>query len=579
MLCRFSAFALFLAPLPAIGGSGPEASLTGLWGCERSFGPQVRGALTISRTEGKWSGSIGGFTEPVRAEKGELFLSLPGERGRFRGRLAAEGKKISGHWIAPRREIDGSVFASPVDLVASGADMWRGRVEPLDDRLSLYLVVRAEADGSLSAFLRNPEQNLGVRLKTAKVSQSGDSVTFAFSGAAVKGRYDEKRRTVSLKFPFSEPEFEFTRRSPGEAAGFYPRTPGADSSVSRRPAAMDDGWPTASLSEAGFDPAAVSALVESILSTKIDSPRAPAIQGLLLARHGKLALEEYFNGFSREEPHDMRSASKTTTSVAVGIAIDKGAKFDVSTPVYSIFSKYGDLAGGEPRKRRITIANLLTMTSGLACDDNDDDSPGNEDVMQNQEKQPDWYRYTLDLPMAREPGEKAVYCSAGINLLGGVISETTGRWLPEWFHDNYAAPLQIATYHMNLMPTGEGYAAGGLRMRPRDFMKMGQLLLSGGSWNGRQVVSRKWIESSLAPRAGLNARGDLGYMWHIDEYRVGDKTYRGYNAGGNGGQLLIVIPELDLVAMITAGNYGDFATWSKFNTELVPRFIIPAAAR
>src|SRR5204863_422987 len=79
-------------------------------------------------------------------------------------------------------------------------------------------------------------------------------------------------------------------------------------------------------------------------------------------------------------------------------------------------------ANDEPRKRRVTVEHLLTMTSGLECDDNDDESAGNEDNMQSQEGQPDWYKYALDLPMVREPGEAGVYCSAGINLLGGAVS-------------------------------------------------------------------------------------------------------------------------------------------------------------
>ena len=575
--CGILALALMLAPLRALATAGPVESLVGRWSCERRFGPEVRGALSISRRAGKWSAAIAGHEAPVGDEKGELVFSLPGGRGSFRGRLSADRGTISGHWIAPRRETDGMTFASPVVLAKSGPDVWRGRVDPLDDRLRLSLVVRRDKDGALTAFVRDPERNAGLRLKTANVTRSADAVTLSFPGVEVKGRLNEKKGSLSIKFPFSESTLELTRAGSAGAGTPGLAAPTASGALSAVPPRTEDGWATASLSEAGLDPAAVSALLEKIRSTPIDSARAPAIQGLLIERHGKLAVEEYFDGFSRDALHDMRSASKTLTSVLVGIAIDRGAKIGLASPVYPFFSKYGDLAGADPRKRRLTVENLLTMTSGFACDDNDDDSPGNEDVMQGQEKERDWYRYALELPMLREPGEKGVYCSAGINLLGGIISETTGRWLPEWFRDNYAAPLEIASYQMNLMPTGEGYAAGGIRMRPRDFLKMGQLLLSGGKWNGRQIVSRSWLESSIEPRSGLNAQGDLGYMWHIDEYRVGEKTYRGYNAGGNGGQLLIVIPELDLAAMITAGNYGDFSTWNRFNTDLVPQFIIPAA--
>ena len=112
----------------------------------------------------------------------------------------------------------------------------------------------------------------------------------------------------------------------------------------------------------------------------------------------------------------------------------------------------------------------MTMTSGYDCDDEDEPSPGNEDTMQSQESQPDWYKYTLDLPMVREPGERAVYCSAGMNLLGGVISHATGEWLPDFFRDNIALPLDFGRYHLQLMPPPNDnlYLGGGSYMRPRD---------------------------------------------------------------------------------------------------------------
>jgi CubicO group peptidase (beta-lactamase class C family) len=112
---------------------------------------------------------------------------------------------------------------------------------------------------------------------------------------------------------------------------------------------------------------------------------------------------------------------------------------------------------------------------------NDDNSPGNEDARQRQTMQPDWYKYTLDLPMVHDPGgDQAVYCSVGMNLLGGIVRHATQTWLPEFFRENVATPLQIKSYYWNLMPNGEGYAGGGLYLRPRDQLKLGQLYLNGG---------------------------------------------------------------------------------------------------
>ncbi len=133
----------------------------------------------------------------------------------------------------------------------------------------------------------------------------------------------------------------------------------------------------------------------------------------------------------------------------------------------------------------------MDMRSGLACDDNDGDSPGGEDRMQGQQAQRDWYKFALDLPMARAPGgDGAVYCSAGINLLGGVVRNPTGRRLTDVFEEWIAGPMQMRGYHLNLMPDDDLDLAGGLRMRPRDMLKLGQLYLDGGIWNRQRLVDQ-----------------------------------------------------------------------------------------
>jgi CubicO group peptidase (beta-lactamase class C family) len=212
------------------------------------------------------------------------------------------------------------------------------------------------------------------------------------------GSYDPRsdRLTLNLgKFG----AVEFTRRTRDPALGFYPATPAADRYVYRPPAHEDDGWETASLQATGIELAPFAALAQRILDTQTDWYTAPYIQGLLIAHHGKLILEEYFYGFYRERSHDLRSASKTITGALVGIALDHGAHFRLDSAAYRLFPEYRQLANPDPRKLKITVQDLLTMNSGLACDDNDDKSPGNEDRMYAQTKEPDFYRYTLDLPM------------------------------------------------------------------------------------------------------------------------------------------------------------------------------------
>jgi len=564
---------------PARAASAEAGALAGVWESDRVFGPEVRGALALSRGPSGWTASIGPFTVAAREENGEISFGLPGDRGAFRGRR--RGAAVEGNWIQPVSVTDGCRYATPVALAKISGDAYRGEVRPLEDRLTLDLVIRRAADGAVTAFIRNPQRNAGLRLGALAVSRSGDTVTLSPpSRPPIVGRAHDGGKWLSFAFPFADGTFDFTRRAADDAFGVVPRIPPAEGAALARPPETRDGWKTSTLAEAGLDPAPIEALVRAILARRADSVRSPSVQSLLIARHGKLALEEYFEGFSREATHDWRSASKSLTSLLAGVAIDHGAKFGPETPVYPLFPGGGALVQKKPRRARITVENLLTMTTGWACDDYDDASPGNEDTMQEQAAQPDWYRFALELPSIAEPGgPRSFYCSAAMNLAGGVIARAAGVRLEDEFHDGLAAPLGISRYHLNLMPDGAPYMAGGARLRPRDFLKFGQLILDGGTWNGRRVVSRDWIDRSVAPHASQSGKDDYGYGWHLGTLAAGGRAYRTIVAGGNGGELLVVVPELDLAVAITGGNYGDFRTWSKFEPEVVGGVVIPAIRR
>ena len=573
---------LVLVSAVAVHAEDLAAKLVGLWGNELSLGPAVSGELTLDGRDG-WLARIGGYQVAVQREKDAVSFVLPGKQGEFCGRLQTDGR-ITGSWIQPATVTGGTRYASPVTLSPIGARLWRGQVEPLQEQFSLYLVIQKAKDGALQAFIRNPERNFGMRRAYA-VSGNAEHLLLDDTqrkGDQVTGSYDPKSDRLTLTLS-SAGALVLTRRDRDSALGYYPWTPAVDHYAYRAPITEDDGWRTASLTDAGLDPKPLVALVQQILDTRTEWYTTPYIQGLLIARHGKLALEEYFYGFDKQRPHDTRSAGKSLAGTLVGIALDHGAKFGLDTPVYSLFPEYKGFANPDPRKQKVKVRDLLSMNSGLACDDNDDHSPGNEDTMQSQDAQPDWYKYTLDLPMAHEPGNgSAVYCTAGVNLLGGVLRHATGTSVLDFFERYYAAPLDIHSYHMNLSPLGDGYLGGGIYMRPRDMLKLGQLYLDGGRWNGRQVVSEAWTRAATERHtyfpASDNAPGHgYGYTWHLFQVTVGGHAYSEYMAQGNGGQLVMVVPELDLAVLITAGNYGNFPTWRKFFEDLMPQFIIPAA--
>jgi CubicO group peptidase (beta-lactamase class C family) len=560
--------------------------LVGLWGTEQSFGPLVRGTLTIDARQSQWRAAIAGFEVSVVRIGDRLNFSLPNGAGEFRGRLDPTSNTINGQWIQPAGVVNNNRYATPVRLVVVNKLVWTGVVVPLDDHVSFYVSIEPEPGGSIAAIIINPEFYL-FRRRTYNVTLNGSDVTFTNPKRPedhFNGTYDKASDHLFLSLLDSYPSLPLSRRDRGDALGFYARTPDTAKYTYTRPIA-GDGWPTASLADVGISEKPIAALIQKILTADpTDNP--VNIDSLLIARHGKLVLEEYFHGFDKERPHDMRSASKTFAPILAGIARDRGFNLSPDTPIYSLFPEDKPFAHWDARKGHVTLKALMTMTSGFACDDNDEASPGNENNMQSQTAQPDWYKYTLDLPMASEPGGKhAVYCSADLNLVGGTVAQATHSWLPDFFERYLARPLQFGTYHLNLMPTGEAYMGGGLYLRPRDELKIGQLYLSGGIWHATRIVSKDWVRQSTTaystfdPQTNYDAPHEYGFGWHINRLHVGDRVFRAYSAGGNGGQIIMVIPDLDLVVSINGESYGEFTKWYRWGLQLVPQYIIPALSQ
>ncbi|HEX8155021.1 MAG TPA: serine hydrolase, partial [Thermoanaerobaculia bacterium] len=502
-------------------------------------------------------------------DKEQLSFDLPGEEGSFRGRL--QNDRIAGHWIQPRSVAAGSRFATPVTLERKQPGRWRGTVTPLDDTVTLYLPIARGADGSYTTFLRNPDRNIGIFARFTRIALEG-SVVKVYSRRRPEqperlitdGQYDAELDRLSIDMHDSGGFFDFHRATPADEARYNARAKGAY--AYRKPAAEDDGWAVASVEEVGISRADVTSFVKMLTESPMDSLNAADIHALLIARHGKLVVEEYFHGFHRNQPHDTRSAAKVLTSILAG-----AAHVPASTKVYATMGA----TTADPRAQALTLEHLLTMSSGLDCDDSNDQSPGNENTMQEQSAQPDWYRFTLALGMIRKPGEKAVYCSVNPNLAGGVIGKATGRYLPELFRETVAEPLQLRNYALFLQPLGEAYFGGGTRLTARDFLKLAQLMLDGGKWRGKQIVSAEWARNSVEPQFEMDGAG-YGYLWWVTELPYKDRKVKAFFAGGNGGQLSMGIPELDLAIVFLGGNYGDGKTSLNTQRVLVPQYVLRA---
>jgi CubicO group peptidase (beta-lactamase class C family) len=552
--------------------SGIQASpstLAGLWQADHSESPGLSGTLHITRDGSTWTAKAEKRSARGSVSDGELTFVFGEHLGRFRGKPA--GDEIDGFWMQPANGVNGGEFASPLRLKSTGNGSWSGTIVPLPSKLTLYLAISAGSDGKLGAFVKNPELGLG-RGRALEVHQDGASVSLVFgkTGQVVmQGALDRSGR-LHLNYPSQDLSLDFVRTTPDKAVGFLAR-PSADYSY-HVPAAASDGWKTGSLADADIDEAAIAALVKSI-AARPPGPDTPYLDSLLIARHGKLVLEEYFNGFDAASPHTLRSASKTVTGMLFGAAMAHGAALNVDLKVLPLFPDFHD---SDPRKALITAGQLMSMRSGLACNDDDEDSPGNEDTMQNQRRERDWYRYTLALPMVADAGTKAAYCSAGVNLVGGVIAHATHRPMLDQLDEYLARPLQFANYYVNLMPTGEAYGGGGLTLTARDALKFGQFYLDHGMWNGKRVVAEDWIVASTTARSSLHADNDYGYNWWLQKLKVGNHVYDEWEMGGNGGQMVAVIPALDLVVGFTGENFGRFDLWYREQTDLLPNRIVPA---
>jgi len=581
ILAAFAALMVFAAQPRACAAR----DLTGLWVAKHFTNTvDVRGALVIRRVPDGWRAEIAGQAAPARFEGSILSFALAGGKGSFDGRLAPDGTTVVGHWIQPPTVDAGSPYASPVILTKDGSNAWRGTVTPLDDGMTFYLKIGAPtgapASSTNSALLFNPERNLGVQWDVDRITQHGDAVRLLASASGNRkgqvqadGFYRVQDDILSFYFSGRGGTYDFTRVPPDAPTDFYARGRPNAPYVYAPPPDEHDGWPVASVDDVGISQTRIESFVRKIIDTPLTSVHAPQIHALLIARHGKLVVEEYFHGYGRDMPHDPRSASKSFTSTLFGAAMQAGLPVSPSTPVYSAMNGGTFPAGLDPLKRSMTVESLMTMSSGLDCDDNDDASPGSEDNVWNNAK--DIYQYTLDLKMIRPPGEKAVYCSIQPNLVGGVLSHATHRSLQDLFQELIAQPMQITRYYMTLQPTGEPYMGGGLRLLPRDFMKFGELALNGGTWNGHRIISEQWSERMTSPITYIaDSKLKYGYLWWVMEYPYKGGTVQAFAALGNGGQDVVAIPKLDLVIATYEGNFGDRISHI-VQSDYIPNDILP----
>ena len=340
------------------------------------------------------------------------------------------------------------------------------------------------------------------------------------------------------------------------------------------PAWPTKGWASSPPEAQNMDSNALQALDQEIAEGKYGY-----IDGFLVVRHGQLVFERSYKQDYRKlfvgrgtsgiynyydpgwhpyykgtDLHTMQSVSKTVTSTLIGIAILRGEISGVNDKVMPYFADFNTKQ--DPRRDSITLAHVLTMTTGIAWDESSDKDPKNNSTQM--EAREDWIQYVLDQPMVADPGKVFVYNSGATDLLSYILEKATGKHADDYAREQLFTPLGIDTFYWKRTPKGLTDTGGGLYLRPRDLAKLGYLFLNDGVWDGKRLLPEGWVRDATARKVGKTDWNDFGYgykWWVISQ--KGSTSYDAYAASGHGGQRLIVVPELDVIATVTAWNIYD----------------------
>jgi CubicO group peptidase (beta-lactamase class C family) len=347
-----------------------------------------------------------------------------------------------------------------------------------------------------------------------------------------------------------------------------------------------NGWRTAPPQAEGMDPAVLAIIAGNVSSVH------PEVRSVLVVHHGYLVYERYWQGLTARDGDNVQSVTKSVVSALVGIALGAGKLKGLDQPVGELLARHLP-NDADPRVARVTLKQLLTMTSGLAGDD--PSLAGDPHISQRQGASRDWVRHILGRRLATNPGASFAYSSATSQLLSAIVADATGVSTLAFARARLLGPLGIASAKAPApvfvahpspaavrayarapvaWPTDpQGYQLGfsGLKLPSRDLAKFAYLYLNGGRWDGRQVIPADYVAASTRPHStpppDFPAEG-YGYQWWV----TSQAGHPSFLALGDGGQLLQVVPDLDLVVVITSDasrNRNDAGA-------LVDQAIIPA---
>lgn len=302
-------------------------------------------------------------------------------------------------------------------------------------------------------------------------------------------------------------------------------------------------WRTSSPEDQGMDSARLQEMMALIDQNDL------AYDSVLVIRNGTLVLEEYRHGYDRDRKHHMQSATKSVSSMLIGIAIQEGFLESVNQKVVDLLPDY-TVDSTDPRKQALTLEQLLTMSDGLEWHELDFPYADPRNTLGQMWSSLDAVQHVLDQPMARQPGEAWAYNSGTSILLGGILEQATGRDPLTFAQEYLFDPLEITDVEWHKTTGNHYHTDGGLYLRPRDMARLGYLMLRGGSWNGKEILSRDWVRRSSQAHYPTDSGKGYGYQWWILENDV-------FAAHGHYEQLIYVVPQADLVAVFTSEIPND----------------------
>lgn len=357
-----------------------------------------------------------------------------------------------------------------------------------------------------------------------------------------------------------------------------------------------ESWDTSSPEAEGIDAAAIQSLVDDI-----ESGQYGLVDAFLLIRHGKVVADRRFahdyasiaaqydttnHPYNYDHPewhpylrgsdlHALQSVTKSVTSAALGIAIDEGRIDGVDALAMPYFDTYAPFPL-DSLKASMTVEDLLTMRSGIQWVTSLPYGTGVHSTDQL-EASDEWIRFILDHPNDTTPGTRFQYNDGASVLLGKILREATGQRIDDWAAERLFAPIGITDFYWKITPDGEADTEGGLYLSTHDLARIGYLFLRDGEWDGQQVISREWVETSTAPVVSDvdpdNEGRDpgYGYQWWVPIAE--DGVTRVFAGNGYGGQFLFVAPEQDLIAVFNGWNIhgaAERSTWSSFEERILP---------